>query len=279
MARRKVLLTVTTYPLPSRSYDELVCTAGVLEDGSWIRIYPVPLSFLMDMGRSGKMAVRKYTWIELDLERHPKDFRPESHSPPTRTFDRLQVLGHLDPARNWAARKEFCLRNVYTSLTRLIADSHEPTNVSLATFKPARILELVVDKDEDDWKPMWKELRQQLDLFAEGAQEEPRKMIPKLPYKFFYRFTDDAGKESRMMIEDWEIGQLFWNCLRSAGGDEKVALDKVREKYERIFLTKHDIHLFLGTTQKFHAMRAPNPFVIIGVFYPKREVELSMDLG
>jgi hypothetical protein len=43
IVRKKVLLTVTTYPLPSRSYDELVCTAGILEDGSWIRIYPVPL--------------------------------------------------------------------------------------------------------------------------------------------------------------------------------------------------------------------------------------------
>lgn len=43
MPRKKVLITVTTYLLPSRSYEELVCTAGILEDGSWIRIYPVPL--------------------------------------------------------------------------------------------------------------------------------------------------------------------------------------------------------------------------------------------
>ena len=40
MARVKLLLTVTTYPLPSRSYDELVCTAGILEDGSWIAVRP-----------------------------------------------------------------------------------------------------------------------------------------------------------------------------------------------------------------------------------------------
>lgn len=38
MPRLKVLLTVVTYPLPSRSYDELVCTAGILEDGSWIAL-------------------------------------------------------------------------------------------------------------------------------------------------------------------------------------------------------------------------------------------------
>jgi hypothetical protein len=42
MARKKVLITVTTYPLPSRSYDELVCTAGILENGDWIRIKNIP---------------------------------------------------------------------------------------------------------------------------------------------------------------------------------------------------------------------------------------------
>ena len=46
MAKQKVLIAVTTYPMPSRSHDELVCTAGLLENGQWIRIYPVPLSFL-----------------------------------------------------------------------------------------------------------------------------------------------------------------------------------------------------------------------------------------
>ena len=42
MALTKVLVTVKTYPTLSDKYDELVCTAGLREDGSWIRIYPVP---------------------------------------------------------------------------------------------------------------------------------------------------------------------------------------------------------------------------------------------
>lgn len=42
MAKTKVLVTVKTYPTLSQKYDELVCTAGFLEDGSWIRVYPVP---------------------------------------------------------------------------------------------------------------------------------------------------------------------------------------------------------------------------------------------
>ena len=37
----KVLITVKTYPTISTKYEELVCTAGFKEDGTWIRIYPI----------------------------------------------------------------------------------------------------------------------------------------------------------------------------------------------------------------------------------------------
>lgn len=86
------------------------------------------------------------------------------------------------------------------------------------------------------------------------------------PYKFSYRFQDDLGRESKMMIEDWEIGALYWNCLKSANGDEKLAYQKVKDKYLREF-SNRDLYLFLGSTQRHH-FTAPNPFVIIGVFYP-----------
>ena len=78
------------------------------------------------------------------------------------------------------------------------------------------------------------------------------------------------------MIEDWEIGALYWNCLRDAEGDEEIALKKVRQKYETQFLDGHDIYLFLGTTKEWHTRRANNPFVIIGVFYPKKVTQASL---
>ena len=71
------------------------------------------------------------------------------------------------------------------------------------------------------------------------------------------------------MIEDWEIGALYWNCLKAAEGNEAVALEKVKQKYEDEFKDK-DVHFFLGTTKEWHMRRAKNPFVIIGVFYPKK---------
>jgi len=41
MPKTKVLITVKTYPAISKRYEELVCTAGFREDGTWIRIYPI----------------------------------------------------------------------------------------------------------------------------------------------------------------------------------------------------------------------------------------------
>src|SRR3954465_2912002 len=100
MPKKKVLITVTTYPLPSRSYDELVCTAGVLEDGQWIRIYPVPLQFLTGLRKNGKVASFKYNWIELDLKKRTEVFRPESHSPTSRGFQDMLVLGTISTKNN-----------------------------------------------------------------------------------------------------------------------------------------------------------------------------------
>ena len=274
MALTKLLIVVTTYPLPSRSYDELVCTAGVLENGEWIRIYPVPLKFLKGLRNDGKIETFKYNWIELDLAKRQDDFRPESHSPLDYSFSNVKILGKIDTKSNWEERKNYCLTNIYTNKSKLIADSKHPKNLSLATFKPTKIVSFEIEEDEREWKNEWKELRKQGDLFE--ADKSPEIQIPKLPYKFSYKFLDDEGVSSTLMIEDWEIGALYWNCLRAAEGNESIALDKVREKYEREFLNEKDISLFLGTTKEWHMRRANNPFVIIGVFYPKKETQIAL---
>ncbi len=269
MPREKILLTVTTYPLPSRSYDELVCTAGVREDGSWVRIYPMPLSFLKGLKASGKVKQTKYTWVELDLTKRADDFRPESYSPSDYGFKDLVIGETIDTKNEWRERKTYCLQNVYTNLSKLIDDSKDPKNVSLATFKPTKVRKLIIEKDEEDWKPVWKDLQKQLSLF-DSNPDEAKKLFPKVPWKFKYEFEDEEGKVSHLMIEDWEIGQLYWNCLKSAEGDEAVAIEKVREKYEADFLTNKDLFFFMGTTREWHMRRSKNPFVIIGVFYPKK---------
>lgn len=62
MAKERILVTVKTYPTMSRKYGETVCTAGVREDGSWVRIYPVPFRRLEE-----RQQYRKFDWLECDL--------------------------------------------------------------------------------------------------------------------------------------------------------------------------------------------------------------------
>jgi hypothetical protein len=275
ITRKKVLITVTTYPLPSRSYDELVCTAGVLENGDSIRIYPMPLSFLKGLKNEGKVSQTKYTWIELDLKKRTDDFRPESYSPIDYEFKDLVIGETINTAGNWFKRKQICLNNVYTNMNTLIEESKAPLNKSLATFKPTKIHRLIIEKDESEWKPVWKALQNQMNLFEE-TNEKPEKVFPKVPYKFKYEFEDETGKIRKLMIEDWEIGQLYWNCLKSSNNNPEIALEKVRDKYETNFINNKEIYFFLGTTKEWHMRRSKNPFVIIGVFYPKKETQMKM---
>lgn len=271
MPVKKILITVTTYPLPSRSYDELVCTAGVLEDGSWIRIYPIPLSFLNQVKKD--VGFKKYTWIELDVKQRTDDFRNESHSP--NNYE-IKISNTLGTENYWKERKKFCLKNVYTNKAKLLKDSSAPTNISLATFKPSKISDFIVEEDEREWKDEWKELRKQKDLFAD-IESDPEKLIPKIPYKFYYVFEDDEGISSKLMIEDWEIFELYKNCFKKTN-NEKDAINLERDKYFNTFIEKNDIYLFLGTTLQWHRRRSNNPFVIIGVFYPLKEKQFSLEL-
>ncbi len=73
---KRVLITVKTYPVPARKGVEVSCTAGISDDGKWVRIFPVPYR-LMD----GEHQFRKYQWITAPLMRARNDPRPESFNP------------------------------------------------------------------------------------------------------------------------------------------------------------------------------------------------------
>jgi hypothetical protein len=259
LSKARVLITVKTYPLPSRSYTELVCTAGLLDGENWIRMYPIPFRFLQDQ-------YPKYSWVELDLIRNTKDFRPESYR---LRNENITILDTIGTANAWAARKSFVLRETFTSMEELIKLAKSPEKKSLATIKPKEIVKFEIKDDEREWRPDWLEQIKQMDLFEPANQSGKRKVIRKLPYKFYYHFITDDNKLRKLMIEDWEIGALFWNCLRQTDGDEETAKQLVRKKYFDEFVQERDLYLFVGTTLLNHN-RAPNPFVIIGVFYPPK---------
>ncbi len=263
--KKRVYIVVKTYPTISDKYAELVCTAGVLEDGSWIRLYPIPFRKL-----EINQKYPKYAWIQVEVERNTKDFRTETYRPIN--LEKI-IVEPRSPKADWEQRRKIIFKNqkIYTNLNELIAQAKSKSNpISLAIFKPAKILDFKADPTSREWdlKKLnnLNALSQQLNLFQTPEEpEEEFKIVPKVPYKFSYTFEDTSGKQSTLMIEDWEIGMLYFNCLKKHH-EESIAVSKVKEKYFDEFLKK-DLYFFMGTTKKFHNV-VPNPFIIIGVFYP-----------
>ena len=107
-------------------------------------------------------------------------------------------------------------------------------------------------------------------LFELDTPHEVFETVKKLPYKFSYVFKAEDNKPHKLMIEDWEIGALYWKSLERANGNEKIACQKVKEQYWNNFTNNKDLYFFLGTKKDKH-YKARNPFSIIGVFYPPKE--------
>jgi len=277
MPLEQILIVAKTYPTPSTKYDETVCTAGLRKNGSWIRIYPIPFRKL-----EYEKQYKKFQWIEADVSRNQKDFRPESYK--LRKHDDIRILAEIptDKDGTWQKRREILCKDVYYNKAELLRDAYSAAKpTSLAVFKPDSITALkCVPAKEHDWNKNTiasiKARAQQVDLFM-GASN-PFEVVKKVPFEFSYEFLDNEGAKSTLQIIDWEIGALYWNCLKSSSGNERTACEKVRLKYWDDFVQKKDTYLILGTTLEFHSKKAPNPFVIIGVFPPRHELQLKMKL-
>jgi len=257
--KKEVLITVKTYPLPTSRYDESVCTAGFTRDKKWIRIYPIKFRNLPYSSQ-----YKKYDWIEIDVEKNLSDFRAESFRPLKLDID-ITISGHINTDSNWYERKQIVLNNVEENMQSLIKDAKDKSKYkSLSVFKPKEIIDFHATSTSREWGVKKQNILAQGNLFDRNGE-----LIKKLPYKFFFKFIDIKNKECNMMIEDWEIGELFWKCL-SNRGNERKAIDDVKNKYFNDLAKTKDLYLYLGTTREHH-LTARNPFLIIGLFYPKKE--------
>jgi len=274
IVKERVLITVKTYPTLSKKYGETVCTAGIRPDGTWVRMYPVPFRRLDE-----KERYKKFDWLDVRLARNKADPRPETFRPVDETELRPVAQMGTGKRRDWAERRALLLKTarVYDRLDMLIAGAKK-NEISLAVFKPTKIANFIHEDETREWdEKKLEEMRRhtsQSELFSDNSWRETFKVIPKMPYSFSYRFEDATGTKSELQILDWEIGALYWNCLRDAEGDEAVALAKVRQKYFGAFL-KTDLHFFLGTTQQWHQVGL-NPWVIIGVLPIPHEKQMGL---
>lgn len=260
--RERILITVLTYPHPSESYDELVCTAGLTQRGEWVRLYPIDYRY-----RPREQRFRKFQWIEVELEARGagNDNRKESRRP---KLDSIRILGEpLSIEDDWRARREIIDPLPHSTVGELEA-SYEHDHTSIGIVRPSRILDLTVEPADREWKGSWLDVQNQLRLF----EAQPKK-LEKLPYKWSYVFScPDRAEPYKRMIEDWEIGALFLN-LREAHGEEKAA-QLVRDAYlNRVAAPTRDLRFFMGTRFPY------NTWLIVGVFWPPKKLQLDLGIS
>ena len=171
----KVLITVMTYPHPSRGYQELVCTAGLTELLEWVRLYPIDYRY-----RPKGQQFHKYQWIEVQLDPHAKsnDTRKESRRPYP---DSIRILGEpISTKNNWTDRRGLIDRVPHHTVNQL-KTLHTNEKVSLGVVRPSRIIDLEIREADPEWKPEWQNLFSQMTLFG-----PPQKPLRKIPYSFHY---------------------------------------------------------------------------------------------
>ena len=257
--KKRILIVAKTYPNRSRKYEELVCTAGIDEDGKWYRIYPIPIKSLKEYE-----GLKKYTWIEADINKDKSDPRPESYKI---NISSVSLLEHIDTYKNWQFRKDIVFKSkIYNDLDEIVRLANKENRLSIVLFKPKSFLKVYFEKKEIE--ELTKEEKKKfananLNLFEHESCAVDFDIMPQLSHSIKLQFEDTNGKIGKLSILDWEISQLFLKYK-----DEKEAKQKVKEKMQELF--NKDLHLILGTMRAMHGW-TNNPFTIIGIFYPPKD--------
>ena len=259
--KTEVLITVLTYPHPSRGYQELVCTAGVTAAGDWVRLYPIDYRY-----RPNEQQFHKYQWIEVELDSggSGNDNRKESRRP---VLESIRLIREpLSTKDKWRARREIIDHLPHHTLNQLKA-LHAQDKTSLGIVRPVRVLDMEIRPAEgSEWKPEWQALFQQRTLFG-----PPQKPLRKLPYTFHYIFEcEDDNKPHSAMCEDWELGTLFLKESERLGSDEAAANSVKRRFLGELCSPAKDTRFFMGTHFPF------NVWLVLGVFWPPHIQQKSL---
>lgn len=257
--KHKVLIWGKTYPELSSKYRETVCTGGTLEDGRFVRLYPIPLRYLSD-----DKVFSKYQWVNVQVIKAKDDPRPESHKV---HIDSIQP-GERIPTdhQGWRMRTAKVFKDsryIFDSVEDLLK-SNKHTGTSLGFVRPRSIDEVVIEsRPPEEYAEFMRKLKaneersKQASLFP-GITVEDLKKLQYVSQRFkvhWHCFGPDC-KGHKMSILDWEAYELA----------RREGIQKAKLKIEKVLnLADYDTGFFLGNFRQH-----PNTFAIGSIWYPKR---------
>lgn len=237
--KSRVTILVKASPQPSKRHSETVCCAGLQEDGSWKRLFPIRFRHLSD-----DKAFKRWSIVDFDYHTPKDDRRSES----CRVHEEsIKITGAVKSTKEKSSLVD---RAVLGSEKEASAKGHSlalirPTNVSLS-WQRLTSSELEADRQK------YRDQAKQLSLLEEEiAAYEP------CPFKFSLRYTDEAGSH-RKTCADWETSAAFFNLSRQM--DEEKVLLHLQETYCEKYV-KTGLVLALG-----NMMKRPQTWQLLGLF-------------
>lgn len=260
--RERILILAKTYPSPSAKHVETSCVAGINQDGSMRRLYPVPFRLIEQ-----DQQFKKWQWIEVRVEKAAADHRPESHKV---DIGSLAAKDAISTKQGWAGRREWIDKIPAFGDFEEIEKTRKDDGLSLALLRPKRVLGLLInDARNKEWTDEEKEkltrAQMQGDLFSEAQARQQVRELRKVPYDFYYSYlcdTSEGEKEYKHKIVDWEVGALFWKMYAEHGPTDWQS--KVRDKIETE-LIKKDLMFLMGNQHRF-----PDQWLIVSLIYPPK---------
>jgi hypothetical protein len=252
----RILIWGKTYPELSTRHTETVCTAGVVESGSPIRLYPVSFRYLEESQR-----YKLYDVVEARVRRNLSDPRPESHKVDLRS---LRIVDHIEPDRDrWFARRQWIDRNqsawhcdsVDVVLRRQAEGYQSMALVSVGGVEDCYLAARTAEQREK-FESKSDALSSQSDLFSRD-----KKQLDFIPYEIRMKWRCADGC-ARCRVNPHDMSVLDWGLVQLGRRD---GWEKAAARLASIAQTdQHEFKVFLGnffTHQK--------TFGIIGLWFPK----------
>lgn len=241
--KERMLVLAKAYPVVSKTYQELVCVAGITDKGELRRIYPVPWEKFWN-----KRGFKKKSWIEYEvLGPKTEDTRKES------------IKINPDSIVNGEEASYSEIMDLIQPHVASVEDhvkSFKDDNASLGFVKP-HILDFVrgerLNKRMEKMKP-----QQTLD-----GKSAVRIDVMSENLSYIYKCTPDEERPHKHMCEDWELGALYRHYLP----DRDIAFEKTKDKFLNKLPKKPNLYFMLGTHFRW---KTP---MIISVLYPKKSEE------
>jgi len=260
--KKKVLVTVKAYPEKSKKHGTTVCTAGITDEGEWIRLYPMPYSSFL-----GPTKIQRYDWIEIECKKaiDEKLGRKESYrvrDGSVNIIGRSLSLGKIKGKAPWEKRDAIILPKVAPSLEYL-EEQYSKDKTSLGLIKPKELIDFF-RREELQQPPEPKEFQRSLD-----NQIIP--IIDAIPHIFAYKFRCSGcinEKTHNIMCEDWELFESYRSWWKHYP-DVNVLWEKLHQKFFD-FMKKQNLHFYMGMYSQMPT------WLIIGLYYPPKETSISL---